>query len=570
MNKTGNDYVKPYAKEIFGVVNTAYYPYPREELVKQPIFPYFILDGGAFNFMNDRFGTVDGDDILELTLSGKLFDIFKLKGEFNWECSFSFVEGTEIKKMYEWQIWPQRLYFTIPLAHKFLKTSDKKYADSWLTIIKEWDKAHPYQKFDEKIHYLETDMVWRDMQVAWRTMSLLHGFFMLQDAPFSKDEWKYLYGFMELHMNHLYLDAMESLARNYAQNHVLQIGVVLLLAVSMFPEFENIETLKNIAIDTVEMNLREAIFDDGGSDEDSPSYSHFIARLYLEAYLIIEKNGYRKIEGLKESIVKQYEWLYQCMTPMGTTLRLSDSYTFDVLKDLDYVSRLINLDFERKQKEIYYPESHIAIFRKGEMILVADAAKFPGPHHHAGTPQIISFYKDESVLVDGGVCNYDKWELFDALHSFKTHNVVFCEEFDATFETVMIEPTVENVDLENGLFTVKTNVKETESGKSYIWIRKIIVSDKKIIIEDDVKSDSELSWKSRLLFKKNPVMFSTENEMQLLTDKFLMTLKSENQIKQELIPVMNDENKLDYAICCQTSECGKEYKNKIVIEFSDR
>ena len=35
------------------------------------------------------------------------------------------------------------------------------------------------------IHYLRTDMTWRDMQVAWRTMSLLHGLFMLQDAPFT-------------------------------------------------------------------------------------------------------------------------------------------------------------------------------------------------------------------------------------------------------------------------------------------------------------------------------------------------------------------------------------------------
>ena len=134
MKKTGNEYKKPFAKEIFGVENTGYYPYPREELIKQPIFPYFVLDGGAFNLMNDRFGTTDGDEILELTLSGKLFEIFRYKGEFNWETSFTYVKDTDFTKKYEWQIWPQRLYFTIPVAHKFLQTGDRKYADEGAII----------------------------------------------------------------------------------------------------------------------------------------------------------------------------------------------------------------------------------------------------------------------------------------------------------------------------------------------------------------------------------------------------------------------------------------------------
>lgn len=570
MNSTGNDYVKPYAKEIFGVVNKGYYPYSREELVKQPIFPYFVLDGGAFNFMNDNFGTADGDDILELTLSGKLFDVFKLNGKFNWESSFSFVENTEIKKMYEWQIWPQRLYFTIPLAHKYLQTNEKRYADAWLKIVKEWDKAHPYQEFDDKIHYLETDMVWRDMQVAWRTMSLLHGFFMLQDAPFTIDEWKYLYDFIELHMNHLYLEAMERLSRNHAQNHVLQIGVVLLLAVSMFPEFKNTDILKEIAINTVEMNLRKAIFDDGGSDEDSPSYSHFIARLYLEAFLIIDKNGYREIKGLKESVVKQYEWLYQCMTPLGTTLRLSDSYSFDVLKDLDYVSRLIDLDFNKVQKEIYYPESHIAVFRKNKMTVFVDAAKFPGPHHHTGSPQIISYFDSEPVLVDAGVCNYDRWELYNSLRLPKSHNVLYCEEFNDNHENLVVEPIIKSVDMKNGTITVETTVKNTKSGIFYIWERTISVSENKIIIEDNAKSEKELTWKSRLIFKRNPVSLVSDNEMQILNKKFHMILKSDNIIKNDLIPVMNDANKIDYAVVCESEKHGKEYKNKIELNFINR
>ena len=115
MKKTGSDYIKPFAKEIFGVENVGYYPYPREELIKQPIFPYFVLDGGAFNLMNDKFGSTNGDDILELTLSGELFEIFKLKGEFNWESSFAYIKGTDFRKKYEWQIWPRDFILQFPL-----------------------------------------------------------------------------------------------------------------------------------------------------------------------------------------------------------------------------------------------------------------------------------------------------------------------------------------------------------------------------------------------------------------------------------------------------------------------
>lgn len=574
MVKTGNEFVKPYAKELFGKENVGFYPYPREELVKQPIFPYFILDGGAFNLMNDRFGTACGDDILDLTLSGKLFDIFRTDGVFNWETSFAYTEGTDFYKNYEWQIWPQRLYFTIPIAHKFLQTGEKKYAEYWLKIVKEWDKAHPYQEFDPEISYFFTDMTWRDMQVAWRTMSLLHGIFMLQDAPFTKDEWKYLYDFVKLHMNHLYVEALDRLARNHAQNHVLQIGVVLLLACAMFPEFENVEEMIKIGVDTVEMNLRNAIYDDGGSDEDSPSYSHFIARLYLEALFLIEQNGFPSISGLRESVKKQYEWLYTCMTPSGKALQLSDSYAFDAKKDFEYVSRLIDIDFSSEQKSVYYPQSHIAIFRKGDMTLFSDAAEWPGNHHHAGAPQIILYYKDTPIIVDTGVCNYDRLEFYGHVHEFKAHNNVYAdiyEYLDLYDKKVEVKPTIEYVNLDDGEIRIKTNVCDNE-GVSYIWTRSIKVDSKKLTIVDEATSEMSLPWKSHLLFAKNDVLFpkNDKNKMQLMTSHFIMTLRSDMKLKSVLSPVMDENNKLSYAVVAESENVGESFKNTTVIEFEDR
>ena len=568
MKQTGNDYIKPYAKEFFGVENICHYPYMREELVKNKIFPYFVLDGGAFNIMNDRLGTTDSDKILELTLSGKLFEMFRHKGAFNWESSFEYTKNTDFRKKYEWQIWPQRLYFTIPLAHKFLQTGNRKYADAWLTIIKEWDKAHPYQEFNPEINYLDTDMVWRDMQVGWRTMSLLHGLFMLNDAPFSKEDWKYLYNFAALHTKHLYTEALDRLARNHAQNHVLQIGVVLLFAVCMFPEFENTKEMTKIGLDTVRMNLEKAIFDDGGSDEDSPSYSHFIARLYLEALLLIEQNGLAPIPNLRQSVKKQYEWLYNCMTPTGTTLQLSDSYSLNVKEDIEVASKLIDIDFDKTLKSVYYPDSHIVILRFDEHVIFIDAASFPGPHHHAG-PQIISYYKNKPVLIDTGVCNYDRWEMYYYLHDFKAHNLVYNDNYDA-FDC-KVTPSFTEVDLENGTVVLKTEVIH-KNGEKYIWTRKIKATQNSLCISDKAETDTEMPFNSRLFFAKNDVYFPEDNKnrMQLLQEDFLMTLDSKKQVKLELAPVMNNKNKLEYAVICESCDTTDEFSNEIAISFTQR
>ena len=67
-------------------------------------------------------------------------------------------------------------------------------------------------------------------------------------------------------------------------------------------------------------------------------------------------------------------------------------------------------------------------------------------------------------------------------------------------------------------------------------------------------------------------LFSYENDkmMQLLREDFIMTLTSDMKVMQDLVPVMNDENKIDYAIACETKCFGKVYKNKTVIVFEDR
>ncbi len=83
MKKSETLFIKPYSKELFCVESQCHYAYPRENLIKDNIFPFLVFDGGASLMCYDRFGTIDGDHLLELTMSGRLFDEFKKDGVFN-------------------------------------------------------------------------------------------------------------------------------------------------------------------------------------------------------------------------------------------------------------------------------------------------------------------------------------------------------------------------------------------------------------------------------------------------------------------------------------------------------
>ena len=86
------------------------------------------------------------------------------------------------------------------------------------------------------------------------------------------------------------------------------------------------------------------------------------------------------------------------------------------------------------------------------MTFFADAASWPGPHHHAGAPQILSFYMGEPILVDTGVCSYDRWEFYDYLHEFKAHNVVYNPDFE--IDDCTVTPKILSADTENGTIEI--------------------------------------------------------------------------------------------------------------------
>ena len=578
MKTTGVLFEKPWGEAVFGRSMPSWYVYPREQLTAEPVFPYFILDGGAFHFANDVLGTTDSDRWLPRIMDGSLMEVFRHgEGEYGWEASFAYTDPVGFRKKYEWQIWPQRLYMTIPLAHAWLRTGEERYAARWLEIVRGWDAAHPYQPFDPDRNYLLTDMTWRDMQVAWRTLSLLHGAFMLDDAPFSAEDWRYLTDFIRLHADHLLEESKDRLERRHAQNHVLQIGVALIMAGALFPELERAGEYIRYGCETVRMNMERAIFPDGGSDEDSPSYSHFIARLYLEAYLLLENNGLEPVPGLRESVLCQYEWLRVTMAPDGEAPRISDSYGMDARADLARVSRLIPIRTDEERGDVLLPDSRAAVLRRGRLTLLADAMDYRRGHQHAGRPQILLWYGTDPILVDGGCCSYDRWELYLPLMTAAYHNVIRVPGVHDSRENT-IRTFLDASRMEDGILRFGADV-DTAAGASYRWERELTVSGdgKTLILSDRAEQTSEgepLPFESNLYFGRHdadcPLTGNPDRRrMRLLSGEMLLTVESEREGFTFTAPVENGENRIDYALVFSVTGTGR-YENRTVFTFEDR
>lgn len=540
-------YYKPYINTRYQTVcETPHFAYPREELLTNPIFPYYILDGGAHNFAREHFGAADSDTFLELTLSGKLFEDWTGENGFDWEYSFSQTNGTFLPKKYEWQIWLQRLYIILPIAQKYAVTKDKKYADAWLRIVSAWDIAHPYQAYDPSRHYITTDMVWRDMQVAWRTLSLIHSLYMLgaEKDAFSAEQWDHLYAFVELHAEHLYKEARQRLEVSLAQNHVLQIGTALIMAGSMFPEFQNAAEYVRVGREVVSMNLRGAIFPDGGSDEDSPSYSHFILRLYLEAYLLLEKNGHCGIPGLRESLDAQAIWMYQMSTRDGRTIPINDAYTMDAQRDLCYVAKLIPLPPMGEKKSVLFPQSRVAVLRNESMEVYLDAMPQTGGHQHTGRPQLLVYIDGEPVIVDSGCSNYDNWPLYNYVRSVEAHNVPQLPDTDASSykafpEILSFTTTSQGGTVEASMTIVRTN------GVKTLWLRRVELDGNTLTVTDTL---TDVAYDNCLHLHAVDIAMSEDRLcVSQLLPHGMVCISADVPLSISMHPAMDEHNALNYS-----------------------
>ena len=492
-----NIFKKPYLASIYGTASAERrYVYPREDLRQEPIFPYLVLDGGAYLFMSDHFGDIGSDGLLNKVMSGEIFDLLRGKdGKIDWLFCNRISADLGLPSNFEWQSWPQRLYMLLPLAQKYLQTGEKCYADKWLEILRLWIKDAPYEPLNRDVKHVGTSMKWRDMQPSWRTMVLLHSVYMFgtyEDA-FTQEEWKEIYQFLELNLNHLLDEVDMDLQKHILGNHTLQKADALVVAGATMPEFPRAKDYLHWGKKTVQACFDDNIMPDGGMKEVGPSYNHFISRLYLEAQRSCELNGDEGVTGLRESIIKQYQLLWSISTKHGRSLQFSDAYGMDAHADIRRAMELFGFELDESKKSILMPHNQYIMLRNDRSELAVDAMKFFGGHQHRGRIQPLLWVDGQELLVDTGCFNYDLFDRYVWCQTAEAHSVVTCD----AFQQYLTEYEVAVTEFDPEANTITAYQKSTYEGMTYTWTRKVELLANGAKFTDTIESDREQTFRGR-------------------------------------------------------------------------
>ena len=336
----------------------------------------------------------------------------------------------------------------------------------------------------------------------------------------------------------------------------------------LFPEFEDSDRYETAGRRIIEINMKKQLFDDGGSKEGCPSYSHFIARMYLEVYLLLEKNSLPTISGLEECIKKQYTWLYQMTPPTGKTLQIGDSYALDAERDIATAASVMELNLPNERCSVLFEESRFAALRNERFDVFIDAMDRTQGHQHFGRPHITAFCEKKPLLIDTGCCVYDRKDFRNFLMSAEAHNTILITSPDTG--AILSDSTNTSIDV-TGFDMVGENqqiVLETK-GEGFAWKRMMSIEGKRLKIYDSVNSDTPLVCTLMLHFAptKATLVSSCEAALFLKDKDIKITLDSGSEgFKMEVHPAMDDQNGFFYSTVLSTKAEGTRVEFCILLE----
>lgn len=555
------------------------YIYSASAFLAHDIFDLLILDGGAFLWSVDYLGGGKGTDYLAAYEAGKLFGPKMTGRTVDWQTAMEIL----LSGLREYYCWLSRLYYLLPLAQQFFLTHDEVWARQWAEHFDSWyhhsavSSRSAWENWKRvwmatAIYRLKKrlspsfinaikrnvqghnvkNLSWRDMQLSWRLLVLIHSVFLLNEScSITEEIWRSIYQAIEEHAKSIYREAAMEMRLSVGHgNHFLHKGVALLYVGTLYPELDKSGDYLELGRKIVRYHSMKETSHDGINVENSPSYSHFIVRLHLEASLLLEANNRRPISGLNDIIKKQYAFLLQCETPSGLTPAINDSYHLDAAKDRSIVSSMVPTMAWGSQESHFYVESNFAVLRASRFTLMVDGADTNLQHIHSGKPNILFFSGRFPVLVDAGCCNYDRKERKGWYISSNAHNIVMVEPVSGSYtEEFKGLGAVKMFSVDEGPDTISISMsRRSRAGPvRYFWERRVILGDAGLDIADHVHCDR--TARIIVLFHFAPgsiIGKSVDGQYRLENIDWQMTLGQEVSHAHRIIlrtcSVFNEEN----------------------------
>ncbi|MEK6793452.1 MAG: heparinase II/III family protein [Spirochaetota bacterium] len=490
-------FLRPHYTLAQGSERPTHLPYPREVFDTYDIFEILPLDGGAFFFSQEHLGGTRSECFIHAIEAGSLFAPWMTDNGMQWDKALASAQRAQIKPPWEKHVWLNRLYFLLAIARRYYTTNDAHWARMWLSLFDDWSAKNPYDDISLRTHG-RGNYTWFDMQVAWRLFVFTYSVHLLAGSTsLTAAAWERIYRAIGVHTEHLYQESVHDIAldKKIKGNHYLQKGTALLLASILFPEMGDSRAYRNAAIKIYREHDAKETLADGGNIENSPSYSHFIARMYLDAYLICEKNGIADADTarFKASAEKQYAFLARTATPSGSTLQINDSYSLDAARDLALAHAVCPsiADVVRSSTALFLASGR-AILMNDHFSIHIDNGPTGLWHHHDARPNIIAFAGKEPFIVDSGCCNYDRsaraW-----MNAAGAHCVLTLADSNGAMRASGTEHRSFEPTASGGTIVFSTRYQGACSAE---WIRTITLSGARLIIDDAIQADGSVtvSW----------------------------------------------------------------------------
>lgn len=570
-------YVKKHIEHFAGCeIQPANYPYPESFLEHaDDVFEVYLLDGGAFACVNEWLGQASGKHVLQQLADGMLFKPWQLRDEktIQWNMLYDVSYASKCNPYLEKHVWLNRLYFLLALAWDYHHTGNEQQAQLWWQYLSDWQRSQPYNEHALKYRKC-ANYVWYDMQVAWRTLVIIHSLHLLKGSQIlTQQNCQQVYKLLQVHGQHVLAEVTRELNDGTGHgNHFLQKGLVLLYAGILFPELFDRDMFVAKGQTVIAQQMRNEILEDGGSIEASPSYSHFIARMYVEAYLLHQENNLPIMPGLKETIDRQYSYLAQTMTPEGKTQCCGDSYAMDAHADIKRVLSIVDLPPAPCRQSVCFKPSRTTVLHTDSWSVYVAGNTTSLAHHHPGNPSLVCFFRDIPFIWEAGICNYDR-DVRDYHQSVIAHNSmnirllanespVFTTQHNSDpvfgmptdtlaqdFKTYRHNPPqIDIVDFQqnDGKVEVTYICRQLIQDCASVWTRQVSLANDQLDIRDSVESDRLMQVCQIFhLGQFNVCLSEDQTKLEILLDQQCLQADSLDGRCFELgyHPLMNSQNR---------------------------
>lgn len=561
----GMTYPRPDRRSRIGGQGATVYPYPDRLLREQDIFPLFVLDGGAFFFTMERLGGGSGVDFLRAYDNGTLLAPWRTKRGIAWDRAYDETVGAP-RQALEQHVWLNRLYFLLPLAQRAFRTGDRHVARAWFTHFEAWRSAHPAPaRLNPDRHANKS--VWFDMQITWRLLVFIHSLALLgRIKGIAPARWAALHTAIRQHAGFVLEEARKQLEAGTGRgNHFLQKGTALLYAGILFPDLPEAADWVSVGRGIVAQQMAAEILPDGASVEASPSYSHFIARLYLDARRLLDLNGQKPIPGLKSCIRRQYAWLSAMRSPSGLTLQINDSYAMDAEYDLALVRQLFPIGRPKAVRTACFPASRYAVLQRARFHAYVEAGHDrPLRHHHAGTPRVLVYLDGRPLVVDSGCCNYDR-TLWMYLRGSTAHATVSLSVHGRALDADVPDSAVFSpLPRRTGVVVIR---RFSVKGGAVVWRRTVRVSDHAVRMTDRIAAPRPVRAIWRLPLAPVDVRLLPPDGALIRRGRsnVRVSLKGGGPISLNYTPAMDPRNVLVEAPALVSNASGKTLRFTLVV-----